>query len=186
MQSARSVAAEVRRKAAEEPGEPIVLIDPHWEGDGPVPDWAVIGAWQVDEAGDVVGFEYNDEYRPTPERLGWPEPTDPVDAAIQFLTVGHRTFDDVAGALVTAEVAVLLAADGRPASLTTPAGEPAVAVFTATEHFGPLVNFGFTAMPVTDLLPLVPPGHLLYVNATAVASTVVPVEALRAVLPPTE
>ena len=164
MQSAQSVAAEVRRKAAEEPGEPIVLIDPHWEGDGPVPDWAVIGAWQVDEAGDVVGFEYNDEYRPTPERLGWPEPTDPVDAAIQFLTAGYRTFDDVVGALVTAEVAV----------------------FTATEHFGPLANFGFAAMPVTDLLPLVPPGHLLYVNATAVASTVVPVEALRAVLARTE
>jgi hypothetical protein len=112
----------------------------------------------------------------------WPEPSDPVDAAMQLAATGHRSADDVFAALAVAEVAVLVAADGTPASLTAPDGSPAVAVFSAPAHLGPLVNFGVAAMPMAELLPLVPPDHVVYVNATAVVSTTATVDALRAVL----
>jgi hypothetical protein len=59
-------------------------------------------------------------------------------------------------ASLAAEVAVLVAADSRPTSLAAPDGSPAVAVFTAAAHLGPLVNFGVAAMPMAELLPLVP------------------------------
>jgi len=51
---------------------------------------------------------------------------------------------------------------------------------------GQLANFGVATLPVVDLLPLVPPGHVLYVNATAVVSTTATVDALRAAPAPTE
>lgn len=180
--AAPAVDAEVRRLAAEEPGEPIALVDPYWEGDGPAPAWAVVGTWQTGDDGSVTEFEYNEEYRPTPERRGWPEPTDPVDAVIQLAATGYRAPEDVFAALLTAEVAVLVAADGTPASLSTPDGSPAVVVFTSPEHLGPLASLGVAAVAVPDLLPLVPAGHLLYVNATGTVSTTATVEALRAAL----
>ncbi|HEY3506083.1 MAG TPA: type VII secretion system-associated protein [Actinocatenispora sp.] len=178
----QTIEPEIRRLAAEAPGEPIALVDPYWEGDGEAPGWAVIGTWRTGDDGGVTGFVPNEDYRPSPERRGWPEPTDEVDTAIQLAAAGYRTESDVLAALARAEVAVLVSADGLPASLTAPDGSPAVAVFTAPAQLGELTRFGVAALPVADLLPLVPDGHVLYVNATAVVSTTATTEALDAAL----
>lgn len=184
MESPDPIAASVREAAAQAPGEPIALVDPYWRGDGPVPSWAIRGTWRTDDDGSVLAFVANEEYRPSPELLGWPEPTDPVDAAIQLAATGYRRAEEVYELLAHAEVAVLVDAGGGPASLTAPDGTAAVAVFTSPAQLGALAAFGVVALPVADLLPLVPPLHVLFVNATAVVSTTATVDSLRAALAP--
>lgn len=52
-------------------------------------------------------WEDNEAYPPSPQSLGWPEPTDDFDAALQLAVTGYGPPQDGLRALATAEVAVL-------------------------------------------------------------------------------
>lgn len=109
----------------------LYLADPAWQGDGPPPEWAVVGQWRSDSEGEIVEWEDNEDYRPSPEAMGWPEPADDVDRAIQLATTGYGPVEDVTSALARTEVAVLVTADGEPVSASATDGTAVVPVFTS-------------------------------------------------------
>lgn len=108
------------------------VVDQHWkpeDGQAP-PMWARLGRWRSNEHGEIVEWEHNPEYRPSPERLGWPKPDSEVDAAVQRAATGYGPEIAVAEALAGTEVAVCVDEDGQPARSEAPNGTVAVAVFT--------------------------------------------------------
>lgn len=150
----------------------ISMIDPGWDGEGVPPDRVVVGRWRTGATGEIEEWEDNEAYRPSPEALGWPEPTDDVDAALQLAVTGYGPVEDALRALATAEVAVLTLPDGAPVTAAVEDGRPVVPVFTALPHRNAVGGFAFERVTVPALLDRLPPGHALYVNPAGPAGTV--------------
>ncbi|MFF5159744.1 type VII secretion system-associated protein [Streptomyces sp. NPDC000348] len=150
----------------------ISMIDPGWDGEGVPPDRVVVGRWRTGATGGIEEWEDNEAYRPSPEALGWPEPTDDVDAALQLAVTGYGPVEDALRALATAEVAVLTLPDGTPVTAAVADGRPVVPVFTAPPHLTAVGGFASERVTVPALLDRLPPGHALYVNPAGPAGTV--------------
>ncbi|MFF0220954.1 type VII secretion system-associated protein [Streptomyces sp. NPDC004629] len=163
---------EVVEAARLAPDHWISAIDPGWRGEGMPPDFAVAGRWRSGAGGQIEEWEDNDAYRPSPETLGWPEPTDAVDAALQLAVTGYGPAEDVAHALAAADLAVLTLPDGSPVTATAADGTPVVPVFTSTVHLDLVGGFAFARRTTDDLLPQLPSGHHLYVNPSSPAGAV--------------
>ncbi|WP_097868433.1 type VII secretion system-associated protein [Streptomyces sp. rh34] len=158
------------------------LPDPAWRGEGPPPEWAVVGQWRSDSAGVIVAWEDNEDYRPSPEAMGWPEPADEVDRAVQLATTGYGPAKDVTAALARAEVAVPVTAAGEPVSASAPDGTAVVPVYTSPRYLQGIGRLGYVRLPVTDLLARLPVGHSLCLNSSAPVSMVLATEGLADVL----
>ncbi|MER7487146.1 type VII secretion system-associated protein [Streptomyces sp. NPDC126497] len=150
----------------------ISMIDPGWDGEGVPPDRVVVGRWRTGTTGEIEEWEDNEAYRPSPEALGWPEPTDDVDAALQLAVTGYGPVEDALRALATAEVAVLTLPDGSPVTAAVQDGRLVVPVFTASPHLNAVGGFASERVTVPDLLGRLPSGHALYVNPAGPAGTV--------------
>ncbi|MFE3150890.1 type VII secretion system-associated protein [Streptomyces sp. NPDC059218] len=124
----------IREAAREAPDHWIGVVDPAWTDAAPPPPWAVAGEWRSGLDGEVAEWQPNEEYRPSPSALGWPEPTDPVDAAVQLAVTGYGPLSDAVAALAGAEAMVLRAPDGGPLAVAGADGSPAVPLFTAVPH----------------------------------------------------
>lgn len=157
----------------------LYLIDPAWKGEGPPPEWAVVGQWRSDLDGEIVEWEDNEDYQPSPEALGWPEPADAVDAAIQLATTGYGPAEDVTTALARAEVAVLVTASGEPVSASAPDGTAIVPVFTSPRYLHLAGRLGFEQLRVGALLERLPEGHSLCINSSAPVSMIMTAEGLE-------
>ncbi|MFD7812984.1 type VII secretion system-associated protein [Streptomyces sp. NPDC059785] len=160
----------------------LYLTDPAWQGEGPPPEWAVVGQWRSDSAGEIVEWEDNAGYRPSPEAMGWPEPADDVDRAIQLATTGYGPAEDVTTALAAAEVAVLVTAAGEPVSASAPDGTAIVPVYTSARYLHGAGPLGHEQLPVADLLARIPEGHSLCLNSTAPVSMVLATDGLAELL----
>ncbi|WP_434587652.1 type VII secretion system-associated protein [Streptomyces sp. A5-4] len=156
----------------------LYSIDPAWQGEGPPPDWAVVGQWRSDLDGVIVEWEDNENYQPSPEALGWPEPADDVDAAIQLATTGYGPAEDVTSALAKAEVAVLVTASGEPVSASAPDGTAIVPVFTSPRYLHLAGRLGYEQVYVPALLARIPEGHSLCINSSAPVSMIMTAEGL--------
>ncbi|MEU5717325.1 type VII secretion system-associated protein [Streptomyces sp. NPDC020403] len=160
------------------PGRWLSVPDAAWKGAGTPPDWAIPGRWRTDSTGTIVAWEDNEGYRPSPEALGWPRATDPVESAIQRAVTGYGPAGEVLRTLAAAQVAVLLGPDGEPAALRTAQGEPVVPVFTSPAYHRVVGTFAARLVPVADVVEGLPEGHSLYVNPTGPAGMVMETEAL--------
>ncbi|MDQ0988479.1 hypothetical protein QFZ71_005762 [Streptomyces sp. V2I9] len=156
----------------------LYLTDPAWRGEGPPPEWAVIGQWRSDSTGEIVAWEDNPEYRRSPEAMGWPEPADAVDRAAQLATTGYGPVEDVTAALAGAEVAVPVTADGDPVSASAPDGTAVVPVYTSPRYLQSLGQLASVTLPFRELLARVPAGHSLCLNSSAPVSMVLTAEGL--------
>jgi hypothetical protein len=88
----------VREAARMAPDHWLGMVDPAWNGEDELPPWAMIGQWRE-----------NEDYRPSPSALGWPKPTDDVDAAMQLAATGYGPGEAVTDALAALpEVAVFI------------------------------------------------------------------------------
>ncbi|AYN43217.1 type VII secretion system-associated protein [Streptomyces dangxiongensis] len=165
---------DIREAARQAPDHWFGMVDPAWdEAEGPPPDWAVIGRWRSDATGEIVEWQENDTYRPSPAALGWAPPTDPADHAVQRAATGYGRPEDVVRALVGGELAVHVRPDGQVATAVTPEGTAVVPAFTAQPQVDAAGRLAYQVMPCRDVLGLLPPGHLLYLNpAGAVSLTV--------------
>ncbi|MFG3550966.1 type VII secretion system-associated protein [Streptomyces sp. NPDC047725] len=163
---------EIVRAARLAPGHWFSTVDPGWRGEGVPPDYAVAGRWRSDAAGEIVEWQNNDAYLPSPQVLGWPEPTDPVDAALQRAVTGYGPPEDVAYALTDAEVAVLTLPDGSPVTATGSDGTPVVPVFTSSRYLNLVGALAFEHRAAIDLLPQLPEEHRIYVNPPSPAGAV--------------
>ncbi len=155
-------------------------VDPFFVDEETVSPWAVVGEWQVDARGQVVAWRANDEYRPSPLALGWPDPTDPVDHAMQWAATGHWPVEAVLDALVEAEeVAVLTTPDGSFVTALSQDGAAVVPVYTAADQLLGVGRLTARTAPVPELLDELPTGHEFYLNPAGPVAMRVRTEALR-------
>ncbi|MFC9946927.1 type VII secretion system-associated protein [Streptomyces pratensis] len=160
------------------PGRWLSVPDAAWSGEGEPPDWSVPGRWRTDSTGTIVAWEDNPRYNPSPEALGWPRATDPVESAIQRAVTGYGPAGEVLRSLAAAKVAVLIGPDGEPAALRSAQGEPVVPVFTSPAYYRVVGTLAARLVPVADVVDGLPEGHSLYVNPTGPAGMVMETEAL--------
>lgn len=163
----------------------LSVTDRHWLGetdDEPAPPWAVLGRWRGDAHGEIVAWEANPDYRPSPAALGWAPPVDDADAAVHLAATGYGPDADVAVALAEAgAVAVCVAEDGEPAWTRAPGGALAVPVFPVSSHAPADRLPAHVTMTLPDLLDRLPPGRdVMFLSASAPAALLVPAGELRA------
>ncbi|MFD9318446.1 type VII secretion system-associated protein [Streptomyces sp. NPDC060053] len=158
----------------------LYYVDPTWRGEGQPPEWAVVGQWRTDLEGEIVEWQDNEAYKPSPDAHGWPEPEDVIDAAIQLATTGYAPAETVTRELATAELAVLVTLDGTPVSTATPDGIATVPVFSHPTFLHRYGQLAFELIKTPALLDRLPADHTLCVNPSATVSMVVDMDALRA------
>ncbi|MGW0332708.1 type VII secretion system-associated protein [Streptomyces sp. NPDC003011] len=169
----------VRAAARRAPGHWIGMVDPEWTEERTPPEWAVLGEWQSDESGGVGEYRANPAYRPSARVLGWPEPTDPVDAAAQRAATGYGSVDEALAALAEAEVSVVRGPDGGPLTAAGRDGAPVVLLFTSPAHAFMSAALHHDTVPARELArSLSGAGTLLMVNAGAAAPLLVPADSL--------
>ncbi|GHB68344.1 hypothetical protein GCM10010377_68950 [Streptomyces viridiviolaceus] len=172
---------DVREAARHAPDHWFGLVDPAWR-EGSPPAWAVLGQWRSDTSGEIVAWQPNDDYRPSPAALGWDPPTDPVDDAVQRAATGYARAEEVTRALAEAELAVLARSDGGLVTAATPDGTAVVPVFTAQPHLETAGMLAYEVVPCADLVDRLPVGHMLYLNPGGAAPMTVRTEPLLAIL----
>ncbi|AWW42233.1 type VII secretion system-associated protein [Streptomyces cadmiisoli] len=169
----------VRAAARRAPGHWIGMVDPEWTDEGTPPEWAVLGEWQSDDSGDVGEFRGNPAYRPSARVLGWPEPSDPVDAAAQRAATGYGSVDEALAALAEAEITVVRGPHGGPLTAAGRDGAPVVLLFTSPAHEFMSSTLHHDTLPAQELArSLSGPGSMLLVNAAAAAPLLVPADRL--------
>jgi hypothetical protein len=99
-----SVTPELRERARLAPSTWIYAVDPAFEGTVDPPSWAVAGAYEVDERGEIDEFIPNPDYLPTAFALGFPVPANELEIALQNAATGHGGDDDVCAALQEATI----------------------------------------------------------------------------------
>lgn len=177
----------VRDAARRAPGHWIGMVDPEWTHDRTPPEWAVLGEWQSDESGEVGNYRPNPAYRPSGRVLGWPEPTDPVDAAAQRAATGYGSVDEACAALAEAEITVVRGPDGGPLTAAGLDGAPVILSFTSAAHEFMSAALRHDTVPAQELArSLRGSGALLMVNAGAAAPLLVPSDRLLDAVPEPE
>ncbi|MGW3151747.1 type VII secretion system-associated protein [Streptomyces sp. NPDC001177] len=174
---------EIVQAARLAPDHYFYLPDPHWKGAGVPPAWAVIGRWRSDEKGEIAGWEDNRDYQPSAEALGWNEPADEIDAAVQAAVTGYGPAGGVASALATAHLQVFLDDEGKAARSEMSDGNTAIAVFTMAPSLQDADLPPHRHATVPELIDeLQDDEQLLYLSPTSPVSIAVPSEVLRQVL----
>ena len=180
------ITEEMRRAARSQPGTWLYVVDPSFDPDGAVPPEGIVGAYPVDEAGRLgEEFAKNPRYRPTPQALRLPQPTDELDALAQRVATGWAPQSDFVGELARSTLWLM-------------AG-PALAVFVVDEGGGRRSVWVFThrshaerRVPGQELLQLspaeiaeaIPRGVDLVVNPGAPASVRIPFSAFESLARP--
>ncbi|MFI2379722.1 type VII secretion system-associated protein [Streptomyces sp. NPDC018964] len=170
---------DIREAGRLAPDHWLGVVDPMWSGEGKPPEWAMTGRWRSGLDGEIVEWEDNPEYRPSPRALDWPEPEDEVDRAVQLASTGYGPGEAVPAALAGREVAVLTAPGGGLLSAVAPDGTPVVPVFTSSVFLHTSGRFAFELVGVDDLLTRVPEGHVLYLNPSAAVGMLLDPDAVR-------
>ncbi|MDF6018279.1 type VII secretion system-associated protein [Streptomyces sp. JH34] len=169
----------VKAAARRAPGHWIGVVDPEWTEERTPAEWAVLGEWQSDESGEVGEYRPNPAYRPSARMLGWPEPTDPVDAAAQRAATGYGSVEEALAALAEADVTVARGPEGGPLTAAGRDGAPVVLLFTSPAHEFMSSALHHDRLPVQELSrSLKDPGTMLMVNAGAAAPLLVPARSL--------
>jgi hypothetical protein len=90
------ITSEMRANARANPNSWLYVIDEAFDPNGPVPSWAVVGAYPVNAAGNVVeDFHPNDRYRPSPKAIGFPDPETDLERLLQLVYTKHRPAEDL-------------------------------------------------------------------------------------------
>lgn len=156
MTDAPPITDEIRRQARSSPGSWVYSIDPRFDPDGEVPAYAIVGAWPVDEAGELGEFRPNPNFRPPAD------PTDAVDATMQRAATGRGTNEEFFDTLVGSTVYLPAREDGELLAYRDDDGDY-VAVLTdprqAMASAPRLVPVGFA-----DLLRTLPADTDLWIN----------------------
>ncbi|MFF2410818.1 type VII secretion system-associated protein [Streptomyces sp. NPDC058092] len=169
----------VRAAARRAPGHWIGVVDPEWTEERTPPEWAVLGEWQSDKSGSVGEYRANPAYRPSARVLGWPEPTDPVDAAAQRAATGYGSVEEALAALAEADITVVHGPGGGPLTAIGRDGVPVVLLFTSPAHEFMSAALHHDTLPARELArSLSGPGTLLLANAGAAAPLLVPADSL--------
>ncbi|MDX3849483.1 type VII secretion system-associated protein [Streptomyces sp. AK02-01A] len=173
---------DIREAARIAPDHWFGMVDPTWRGHGNPPAWAVIGEWRSGTDGEIEEWRENEDYRPSPAALGWPDPTDSIDQAVQLAVTGYGRAENVIRLLATANVQILLTPDDLPLAAWTTDNLPVVPIFTSDDHVRTLSGLGSRTLPMADVMGQLPSRHRVYVNPTGAVGMVIETEPLNAAI----
>jgi hypothetical protein len=185
---------DIVRAARVAPDHWFYMPDPTWVGEGMPPEWAIFGRWRSDASGEIVAWQDNENYRPSPEALGWSEPLDDLDRALHWAATGYGPQQDVTQALAAVDrLAVLLDEDRAPRVETTPEGARAAVVFSLPpaepgEEPADDDEAIYRVLPVAELSGFLPDDveRLLFISMSSAAALEVDAADIldRAAVPP--
>ncbi|MEU4926398.1 type VII secretion system-associated protein [Streptomyces yokosukanensis] len=129
------VSGAVRAQAAKMPGSWVYAIDPYFDPAGKVPPYGIIGAWKVDDHGNVTKeFRHNPKYRPSPRAHGMKEPTDHLDSVIQLASTGYASELDMQNAILNSVVYMIPPSAGIAEPCVQDGNRSAVGIYTSPAH----------------------------------------------------
>ena len=180
---APAITEHMRASARANPNSWLYVLDPAFTDRDDAPQWAVVGAYPVDAAGEIEPrFAPNDTYRPSPMALGWPEPLTHLERIIQLAKAGHQPAADLPAAVLGATLLVYDPGDGTwngTQLIVLPDAQSdrlVVPACTSAEHV-PSDWPGWEAILGTDIVPLLR-GYPLAINPDGPVSAILPAELL--------
>ncbi|MGH3449961.1 MAG: type VII secretion system-associated protein [Haloechinothrix sp.] len=169
----------MRANARENPNSWLYVIDEALEPDGDVPPWALVGAYPVDGDGNIVEeFHPNEQYRPSPKALGFPEPEGELEELMQLVRTNHRPATDLP-AVVLRTTLFVYAVSPRQNTVTgfhDRTGRIVVPAYTRKSML-PKEWPGARKLTGRQLLPFLA-GHPLAVNPHGLVTAVIPAQHL--------
>jgi hypothetical protein len=176
------ITAATRAAARQHPGGWLYEIDPFFDPDGDVPPHGVRGAWKVDEEGEITGeFQASPNYLPSPVALGFPHPTDELDARIQLAATGYGDDAAVRAALVEAELLTPAGPDDSIA-IYPDEGVSAAFVFSSEAHLPTRQlpeSTGWQRVSGRELVKSLPEDTIIIVNVGSAAKVRIPCRDLQ-------
>ena len=166
------ISDEMREHARVLPNSWLYVLDPAVDPGAEVPPELVVGAYPVDERGELEpDFQHNPAYRPSQV----PPPTDPLDAALQDLSAGRGSHEAVLALLRTSELMVLDTVGDGLVLHTTPDGHDVVQAFTSPEHAHRSgAQQGWRTRRGRELARILPAGVGLQLNPGSAVTVTVP------------
>lgn len=172
----------MRASARRQPGGWLYAVDPEYDPEGAVPPQGIVGAWRVDDRGEITGeFTHNPTYVPSAKALELPEPTDPLDATLQRAATGRARGGELMQALLDAEL--WLYAGETPGFFSVPddGRGKLIYAFSSEEHArsaAPEIT-RWQRIGGRELARSWPAGHELYLNPGTRVAVRIPGEDLR-------
>ncbi len=111
-------------------GEWVVLPEPGWDPNSPLPTVAMVGGWKLGESGKPGPFQPNPHYSPRDAAM----PTDPLDAVLRLFAAGGDVGHQIVPAVLDAVLQIGCDDRGTPLVGHAPDGVLCVAVVTAEAH----------------------------------------------------
>lgn len=170
----------LRQSARHQTGGYVYVVDPAYNQDGEVPPYAIEGAYPVDGNGEVIpDFVHNQNYKPSPTRLGLKPPSNQLEDVLQRVTTGHAPEDMLNDTLVRSSVYLMIDPEHPGQLFVAPTGGGArkLQAFTS-EDVRPTEWKHWDLIPVKSLLPVLD-GVSLQINPGDQASVLIPPGALR-------
>lgn len=166
------ITAEMREAARENPNSWLYVIDPALDPDDEVPPWGVVGAFAVNERGEIEEpFHPNAEYRPSPEVV-----TVPLERLLEQVKAGELDQEVLLPAVLGARL-LAYAAGPEDTSVTgfpnrRRPGTVLVPVCTSPAHVPPVWP-GWREITGRDLVPLLH-DHPLVINPNGPVTALIP------------
>lgn len=165
------ITPEMRAAALENPNSWLYVIDPALDPDEEVPPWGVVGAYPVNNLGQIEdNFRPNDEYRPTVAAAA-PD----LDELLERVKAGSLEQSALLPAVLSARLLVYAAS----AADTTVTGFPSrrygtvlVPVCTAPQHVPPVWP-GWREVSGRELVGLLN-GHSMVINPNGPVTALIP------------
>lgn len=169
------ITLDMRAGARANPNSWLYVIDPAFGHDEDVPPWGVVGAYPVDERGEIgEKFRPNADYRPSPAALRMPVPSNPLEKMLQLIKTRHRGQRDLLPAVLDATL-LLYSASAEDQGVTgfpNHDGRVMVPACTSAAHV-PANWPGWREVRGRDLAGLLY-GHPLVVNPIGPITALVP------------
>jgi SseB protein N-terminal domain len=162
------ITPEMRAAALENPNSWLYVIDPALDPDDEVPPWGVVGAYPVNELGQIEeNFHPNSAFRPAPKPA--------LERLLELVKAGEREQRELLPAVLDGRL-LLYAAGPEDSSVTgfpdRRHGTVLVPVCTSPAHVPPSWP-GWREITGRDLVPLLH-GHPLVINPGGPVTAVIP------------
>jgi hypothetical protein len=167
------ITAEMRAAARENPNSWLYVIDPALDPDEEVPPWGVVGAYPVNERGEIEeNFHPNTAYRPSPAAATEPD----LERLLELVKAGERDQSVLLPAVLGARLLVYAAGpdDGTVTGFPSRrhGGVVMVPVCTSPAHVPPVWP-GWREITGRDLVPLLH-GHPVLINPSGPVTELIP------------
>lgn len=171
------ITLDMRAAARTNPGRWLHVIDPIFGQEDDVPPWGVIGAYPVDERGEIrETFTPNTDYRPSPKALRMPLPSNELERVMQLIHTRYRAQDDLLPVLLESTLLIYArsAQDQEVIGFPNHDGTVMVPACTSAVHVPPVWP-GWREIRGRELVGRLN-GHPLVVNPSGPVTAVVPAE----------